>query len=104
VALVIREKDPVVQAEVGAPFAVELASAPTTGYGWEIAHLPPGVDLLGSDFTASPDAEVGDGGVEVFRLVANHPGHHELRFLLKRRWEQEPIDIKVVEVESVATE
>jgi predicted secreted protein len=103
VAVVIREEAPVVS-EVGAPFEVELDSAPTTGYGWEIAHLPPGVDLLGSDFTASPDGEAGDGGVQVFRLVANHPGHYELRFLLKRRWEQEPIDLKVVEVESVAKE
>jgi predicted secreted protein len=98
VVLVIRERDAVVEVVAGAPFDVRLASAPTTGYGWEIAHLPPGVELLGSDFDISPDAAVGDGGVQVFRLVANHSGRFELRFVLKRRWEQEPIDIRVVEV------
>jgi predicted secreted protein len=98
----IREKDAIVDVEAGAPFEVKLASAPTTGYGWEIAHLPPGIDLLGSDFAIAADAAVGDGGVQVFRLVAGHPGHFELRFLLKRRWEQEPIDIRVVEVDAVA--
>jgi predicted secreted protein len=98
VVLVIRERDAVVDVKAGAPFDVRLASAPTTGYGWEIAHLPPAVDLLGSDFDISADAAVGDGGVQVFRLVASQPGRYELRFVLKRRWEQEPMEIRVVEV------
>ena len=34
-----------------------------------------------------------------FRLVAGAPGRLELRFVLKRRWEQEPIEIRVVEIE-----
>jgi predicted secreted protein len=98
VVLVTTESDSVVEAVVDRPFEVRLGSAPTTGYGWEIAHLPPGVELLGSDFEAAPGAAVGDGGVQVFRLVAAHAGRFPLRFLYKRRWEQEPIDIRVIDV------
>ena len=84
--------------DAGIPFEVKLGSAPTTGYGWEIAHLPSAVELLGTDVLAPAGDTVDGEGVQVFRLVASQPGRYELRFLLKRRWEQEPIEIRVVEV------
>ena len=92
-AFLTQESDSSVNARVGEPFDVRLGAAPPTGYGWEIALVPPGVELLGGDVEAQPD-----GGPQVFRLVASHPGRFELRFLLKRRWEQDPIEIRVVEV------
>jgi len=85
--IVIDSEDGVVRADVGIPFEVRLAATPTTGDGWEIAALPPGVELLGGDQS-------------VFRLCASHPGRFELRFVAKRRWEQEPIEIRVVAVEA----
>jgi predicted secreted protein len=94
----VTESAPIVTAEAGRPFEVRLGAAPTTGYGWEITHLPPGVELLGSDFEIDAGAATGDGGTQVFRLLASHAGRYELRFLLKRRWEQEPIEIRLVEV------
>jgi predicted secreted protein len=100
VVLVIDGSDVLVDADVGVEFEVRLASAPTTGYGWEISALPLGIELLGSDFEVPADAAVGDGGTRIFRLEATHPGHYELRFVLKRRWEQEPMDIRVVEVDA----
>ena len=83
----------VVTADVGIPFEVRLTATPTTGDGWEVAALPPGVELLGSG--AGPDDQ------SVFRLRAGHPGRFEVRFVASRRWEQEPIDIRVVAVEVV---
>ena len=83
----------VVTADVGIPFEVRLGATPTTSDGWEVAALPPGVELLGS--------EAGGDDQSVFRLRAGHPGRYEVRFVAKRRWEQEPIDIRVVAVEAV---
>jgi hypothetical protein len=87
--IVIDSEDGVASADVGIPFEVRVAATPTTGDGWEIAALPPGVELLGSDQSA-------------FRLRATHPGRFELRFVAKRRWEQEPIEIRVVAIEAAA--
>jgi predicted secreted protein len=82
VVLVIEGSEAVVDAVVGMAFEVRLASAPTTGYGWEISALPMGIELLGSDFEVPADAAVGDGGVRIFRLEATHPGRYEVRFVL----------------------
>jgi predicted secreted protein len=95
VAFLTRESDSSLHAHAGEPFDVDLGAPPTTGYGWEITHIPPGVELLDGTGEAASD-----GAPQVFRLVASHPGRFELRFLLKRRWEQEPIEIRLVEVEA----
>jgi hypothetical protein len=94
----VHDSDSMLEVEVGVPFDVRLGAVPGSGYGWEIAHLPPGVELLG----AGPvdDGISAERDDQVFRLVAGAPGRLELRFLLKRRWEQEPIEIRVVEVEA----
>ena len=86
--------------ESDTPFDVELGSAPTTGYAWELKSLPEGVELLGSDFSLPPNAAVGDGGTQVFHLRTSRPGRFELPFVLKRRWEIEPIDSRTIEVEA----
>ena len=83
----------VVTADVGIPFEVRLVATPTSGDGWEVAALPPGVELLGS--APSVDDQ------SVFQLRAGHAGRFEVRFVAKRRWEQEPIEIRVVAVEAV---
>jgi hypothetical protein len=89
--------------EAGTPFEVRPGTAPPTGYGWELAHPPPGVELLGGDapvLEAIDGAGAGEIDGQLFRLVASHPGRFELRFLLKRGWEQEPIEIRLIEVEA----
>jgi hypothetical protein len=91
--------DSMLEVEAGTPFEVRPGAAPPTGHGWEIAHPPPGVELLGGDAPGG-EATTGDGEGQLFRLVASHPGRFELRFLLKRGWEQEPIEIRVVQVEA----
>ncbi|HEX5015780.1 MAG TPA: protease inhibitor I42 family protein [Candidatus Limnocylindrales bacterium] len=84
-------------ADVGIPFDIRLAATPTSGDGWEVAALPPGVELLGSESAREP----GSGDPSVFRLRAGHAGRFEVRFVAQRRWEQEPIEIRVVAVEAV---
>jgi predicted secreted protein len=86
--------------ETGKPFEVELGSAPTTGYMWELRSVPEGVELLGTDFALPPDAAIGDGGTHVFRLKTDRTGRFDLHFVLKRRWETEPIETRVIEVEA----
>lgn len=93
------DSDSTLAVEAGTPFEVRLGAPPTTGYGWEIAHLPSGVELLGGD---EPDDQGGPGTADgqVFRLIASQPGLFELRFVLNRRWEQEPIEIRIIEVDA----
>ena len=92
--ILIDPEEGVVTADVGVPFEVRLAATPTMADGWEVAALPPGVELLGS--------AAGDEAQSVFRLRAGHPGRFEVRFVAKRRWEQQAIAIRVVAVEAVA--
>ncbi len=85
---------------VGAPFDVELAAAPTTGYMWQLLPPPHGVRLLATDFKQPPDAAIGDGGTQVFRLQAEHAGHFELHFHHGREWESEPTERRVIAVDA----
>jgi predicted secreted protein len=84
----------------GVPFEVTLGSAPSTGYQWQLPVLPAGVELVGSDFRAPPRAAIGDGGTQVFHLRTTASGRFELHFELKRRWEQQPVQTQVIEVDA----
>jgi predicted secreted protein len=80
----------------GVPFEVALGGAPGGGCLWEPLHLPDGVHLLATRF---PDKHDAGGGTQVFELRADQPGAHQLRFVLKRRWESAPIESRVVEID-----
>ena len=80
------------------PFDVELGSGPSTGYVWRLTAHPPEVRLLESDFSQAPDAAVGDGGTQVFHLVADVSGTFEVHFVLKRPWEDEVVLERTFEV------
>ena len=82
------------------PFDVELGSGPSTGYVWRLAAHPPEVRLLDSDFRQAPDAAIGDGGTQVFHLVADAPGSFEVCFVLKRPWEDDAVLTRKFEVVS----
>jgi predicted secreted protein len=82
----------------GATFAVDFGSAPSTGYVWQVASLPEGVQLLGSDYSQPPGTAIGGGGTQVFRLKTTHAGNFLVRFELKRRWEPAPIQTREIEV------
>jgi len=86
-------------AQIGLPFAIELKSGPGTGYQWQLAAIPEGIELLGSEYQPAPDAQIGDPATQVFRLRASKAGRYSLRFLLKRTWENESIRETVVDVD-----
>ena len=84
----------------GVPFDVEIGATPTTGYVWQLPELPSGIELVGSDFRPGPSNRPGDGGPQVFHLRTQQPGHFRLLFILKRRWEAEAVQSKLIEIEA----
>ena len=85
----------------GTPFNVELGSAPSTGYIWDLQSLPEGVLLLGSDYVGTGPASIdGGGGTQVFHLKTQRPGRFNLLFVHKRKWETDPIETRLVEIDS----
>ncbi|MFY7865833.1 protease inhibitor I42 family protein [Roseateles sp.] len=85
--------------EAGKPFELKLGSAPSTGYLWEPLTPPAGlrVSELAMEQVAAPSP--GDGGQQVFQVLADKPGHYVLAFQYKRRWEREPIETRVIELD-----
>lgn len=83
-------------------FTVRLEATPTTGYVWRLREpSPDGIQLLGSSYeeeTAS-DGRPGSSGIQLFRLKALKEGAYTLQFDLKRPWEREAIDVRMVTVE-----
>ena len=92
-----------INAVAGKEFTVRLASSPSTGYIWEVTTLPEGVELLGSDYE-KPSGEVrpGDPTTRVFRFHCLKAGTYQIKFDLKRKWEQHAIDSKTVAVTASA--
>jgi predicted secreted protein len=85
---------------VGAEFAVRLAATPATGYAWEVAPAPGGLQLLGVDVApAAGAAAPGDPAQQVFRWRALQAGSYVLHFALKRRWETQPVTSHTATVE-----
>ena len=83
----------------GAPFDVELGVAPNIGCMWEPVALPDGVRLLATRFSERLEPPVEDAGTQVFELQALQRGRLQLRFVLKRRWEQTPIQSRSIDVD-----
>jgi predicted secreted protein len=86
-------------ARVGEPFTVELPSSPTTGYRWEGPEASGDIELLDHGFEVPPDAQPGGPSVQRFQFVARTAGRLTLTFTLKRSWEAEGVDTRVVEVD-----
>ena len=49
-------------------------------------------------FQTGTDAAIGDGGMQIFHLVADAPGTFEVGFVLKRPWEDEAVLTRKFEV------
>ena len=84
---------------LGASFEVALGSGGGTGYIWELFEPHEGITLVASGFREQAGAAIGDGGSQVFELRALWPGRQQLHFVRKRRWEQEAIDSRVIDIE-----
>ncbi len=86
-------------AVLGSSFEVELGSGASTGYMWELLEPHENIVLLSIQFREPDGAAPGDGGSQVFELQSQAKGRHQLHFVRKRRWEQQAIDSRLIEVE-----
>jgi len=86
------------EADRGKPFTIEIPSAPTTGYKWQIQELPEAVELRASEFRVKPNAEIGDSGTQIFHLAVSQPGLYRIDLICKRPWESDPVEHKSVYV------
>ncbi len=82
---------------VGAKFDIELDPAAADGGIWELPSLPGGVKLVATRFPEKMTVDA--GGMQVFELQADEPGHLQLRFELKRRWQPTPIQSRLIEID-----
>ena len=82
----------------GANFEVELGSGASTGYMWDLLEPHEPIVLIGTSFREHTGAAIGDGGSQLFELQAQEVGRHQLHFVRKRRWEQQAIDSKVIDI------
>ena len=66
---------------------VELDGVPSSGYLWQAAHLPPGLDLVRRDYR--PDEPTAVGGRGTFRFLFGVSGTASgmLRLEMRRPWE-----------------
>lgn len=78
---------------------VALPESPTTGYLWELHEPPAQVAERGRRFVDEEDEQMaGAGGARVFDVEVTGPGRHLLVFRLRRPWEEEALETRVVEV------
>jgi inhibitor of cysteine peptidase len=78
--------------------SIDLPATPSTGYKWDLAEIPDGIELVGSTFTPPPADIVGGTGVQRFDVRALQPGAYILTFVLKRPWESESAEINNIEL------
>jgi predicted secreted protein len=91
-----------IDAVVGHPFGVVLADLPGSGYLWSCRAIPDGIRLLSAEYLAGPPPEVGSARDKEFRFVADRPGQFTVILELKRRWEAEPIEERVIRIRARA--
>ena len=83
----------------GQPFTVELPAAGAAGYQWQVASLPAGVQLVGTEYRVKPDSGVGGSSTQVLRFTAAEPGPHRIDLVYRRPWESEPAEHRSVHIE-----
>ncbi len=86
-----------VSLDVGDQLEVELESNPSTGYSWEPAPLPDGLQLISSDFEEPGGSLVGASGTQVFVFDVVSPGSGILRFEYVRVFDDPVVAEKIVE-------
>jgi len=81
----------------GVPFEIELGAAAGSGCVWQLESLPAGMQLVGSEFPPATQAAIAEGA-QTFHLRTERSGRFELRFVLRRGWEQ--VQTEVIDVEA----
>jgi predicted secreted protein len=75
------------RASVGEHVVVRLDEVGTTGYQWQPAAVPDGLELVSSEFQPPTSAAPGAGGQRIITLRATKSGEHHLTVERRRAWE-----------------
>jgi predicted secreted protein len=87
---------------VGEEYTVSLRSIPATGYVWQTEALPKNSRFLGSDYEKSESAlPPGAPTRQIFRFRTMKAGEYKLSFVLKRQWESNAIETRIVAVNAI---
>lgn len=85
-----------IETTVGAEFAIELKSNPTTGYQWQVQKLDEAmVKAIGSSYHSDPQPKkngepmVGVGGKEIWKFKALKAGETTIEMKYVRPWEKD---------------
>jgi inhibitor of cysteine peptidase len=86
-----------VSLDVGDQLEVSLEANPTTGYSWELAPIPEGLELVSNEFEEPGGSLVGAPGTQLFVFDAVGAGSGTLRFEYVRVFEDPEVAEQVVE-------
>ncbi len=81
----------VITTSVGKPIEVELRSPGASGYVWSAMYDGTRVSLLEKHRKANLK-RMGASAKEIFRFAALAAGDHQIHFMLRRPWEDEPVE------------
>lgn len=88
------------QATAGQPLLILLDALPGAGLLWQAPPAPAGCQLV-ADGQAPAGAGEGSSVQQRFAFTAPAAGHHLLRFMLQRSWDQQPHAVQPVAVRVV---
>jgi len=81
-----------IRANLSHEFKIDLSEKPSTGYRWKCVECPPEIVLVEDIFHQSnTDQGLGATGSHQFTFLPHKAGNFNLRFELKRSWEQSSI-------------
>ena len=69
---------------VGEDFQISLSENPTTGFLWQAAEIPSGLEMLKRPFSRLSTSTVGGLGTRTFVFRGLSSGEYELKFSLQR--------------------
>lgn len=88
-----------IDVKVGAEFTLRQRATPGSGYLWHVETLPKGIELVAIDVEREgDDVRPGDSIMQVFRFRARTSGEHAVVLALKRGWERDAAELRVVKV------
>ena len=86
-----------IQARPGEAITLEVPSANTTGYLWQLNANPEAVEVVGHEVIADEE-NFGGAGIERFTVRPLRGGDVTVHFELKAPWENDPAEVREVRV------
>jgi inhibitor of cysteine peptidase len=92
-----REGSPIEIRQTPGDVVVELPETPSSGYLWSLNRAPAGVEEVSQEYReGGPQPIAGGTGLRSFHLFVPAPGVYRLEFVLRRPWEAEGLERRLV--------